>query len=53
VKICISFLNAIAYKFSLIPFNASSLYPVIKERWKNAIQINNESQATSISGYEI
>ncbi|HJT09866.1 MAG TPA: DUF4367 domain-containing protein [Candidatus Nitrosotalea sp.] len=35
------------------PFGASSFYPIIKERWKNAIKINNESQATSIAGYEI
>lgn len=35
------------------PFGASSFYPIIKERWKNAIVINNESQATDLAGYRI
>ncbi len=41
------------YKFLLIPFGASSFYPIIKERWKNATVINNESQATSFTDYGI
>ncbi|MHB8602699.1 MAG: DUF4367 domain-containing protein [Nitrosotalea sp.] len=34
-------------------FGASSFYPIIKERWKNATMVHNESQATSLAGYEI
>ncbi len=32
-------------------FNASSFYPVIRERWKNASKIDNEIEATSLAGY--
>ena len=53
MKIYVSFLNSAEYKSLLRPFGASSYYPIIKERWKNAIIIDNESDATSIAGYKI
>lgn len=37
----------------MIPFGATSFYPIIKERWKDAIKINDESNATHLAGYKI
>ena len=52
-EIYASFLNAIAYRFSLIPFNASSLYPIIKERWKNGTKISDATEATFLAGFNV
>ena len=35
------------------PFGASSFYPIIKERWKNATTVNSETEATILAGYKI
>lgn len=37
----------------LVFLNPSKLYPIIKERWKNATDISSESEATSSAGYTI
>ena len=39
--------------FLLVILNPSKFYPIIKERWKNAIRISNESEATSLAGFNI
>lgn len=33
--------------------NSSKFYPIIKERWKNAVKIDDESKATSLAGFKV
>ena len=53
MEIYASFLNASTYNFLLIPFNTSSFYPVIKERWKTGIKISDATEATSLAGFDV
>jgi len=37
----------------LVFLNPSKFYPIIKERWKNAVKIDNESDVTSLAGFDV